>query len=302
LDHRSVLNVARDTVIYFDGNAVRQVAVGLDAPLEDVLLFNLPEDRVAVGQNCVTPDGQWFVYIHHDRENFAEVYAEDGRGRYRSRGAALSAYHLDTGEHRDLVYINSPIHHVLPYGDDHVVFCHPTMENGMLLTDLHGGWYTHMRTQDAQGGCVCHYVATQRGLAYEVLGRPDAVWSGRYNPLTHERYEFQLPNHFGYTHTGRDPEGHLWFYENHNRQTGIHDMHILVRHVPDGDDVWEPLVGNWPTYGGGQKAHFHPQTTPDRRWILFTAGDPTTETNHIYLLDIADITPTEGIPDVMVSS
>jgi hypothetical protein len=73
----------------------------------------------------------------------------------------------------------------------------------------------------------------------------------------------------------------------------------LVRHDPEGEGVWAPLIGNWPTYGGGQKSHFHPQVTPDRRWILFTAGDPATETNHIYLLDIADLTPTEGIPEVM---
>ncbi len=297
LDHRSVLNVARDTVIYFDQNDVRQVHL---ETLEDVLLFRLPDDRVAVGQNCVTSDGAWFVYIHHDRDNFAAVYADGGhRGRHLSRGAALAAYNLETREHRALVYINSPIHHVIAYDETHLVFCHPTMENGMLLTDLRGGWYTHMRTQDALGGCTCHYVATERGLAYEVLGRPDAVWSGLYNPFTHQRYEFKLPSRFGYTHTGWDPQGMLWFYENYDRQTGIHDVHFLVSHVPEGDDVWQPLTGNWPTYGGGQKSHFHPQITPDRRWILMTAGDPTTRTNHIYMLDIADLEPTQGIPDVM---
>ena len=38
--------------------------------------------------------------------------------------------------------------------------------------------------------------------------------------------------------------------------------------------------------------------TPDRQWILMTAGDPRTGTNHIYLLDVSDLEPTEGIPEV----
>jgi hypothetical protein len=301
LDHRSVLDPASGRVIYFDGNDVRLVNArppSLGAP-QDRRLFKLPEDRVAVGQNCFQPGGRWFVYIHHDRDNFQAVYNPDGpRGRHLSRGAALAAYNLATGEHRTLLYINSPIHHVLPYDEQHVVFCHPTRENGMLLTDLRGGWYTHLRTQDERGGCVCHYNATARGLMYEVLGRPDAVWSGMYNPSTHNRYEFQMPARFGYTHTGSDPDGLLWFYENHHRPTDQHDLHFLVRHDPGSEDEWLALTGNWPTYGRGQKAHFHPRLTPDRRWILMTSGDPRTLTNHIYLLDVSDLSPTEGIAPV----
>ena len=60
LDHRSVLNVARNEVIYFDGNDVRLVDV---ETLEDKLLFTLPDDREAIGQNTVTPNGEWLVYI-----------------------------------------------------------------------------------------------------------------------------------------------------------------------------------------------------------------------------------------------
>ncbi len=52
---------------------------------------------------------------------------------------------------------------------------------------------------------------------------------------------------------------------------------------------WRPLCGDWPTYGGGQKSHFHPQITPDRKWILLTAGDPKTKTNHMFLLDASDL-------------
>lgn len=294
LDHRSVLNVMRDQVIYFDDTAVRQV--NLDGT-SDRLLFNLPPDRIAIGQNCVSADGVWFVYIHHDRALFAEIYARQPRNRCLSRGTVLAAYNLDTGEERTLVNINSPIHHVLPYGSEQFIFCHPATENGMLLTDLNGGWYSHLRTQDSSGGCVCHYVATEAGVAYEVLGRKDAVWSGLYNPLTHQRYEFRMPANFGYTHTGRDPEGRLWIYENSTADS--HDLWFLAAHHPKGEDEWLALSGNWPTYGGGQKSHFHPQICPDRNWLLMTGGDPETGTNHLFLVDISDLTDTVGIPPML---
>ena len=61
LDHRSVLNVARNLVVYFNGNEVRAVDV---ETLEDRRLFDIPDDRDAYGQNCCTPDGRWLVYIH----------------------------------------------------------------------------------------------------------------------------------------------------------------------------------------------------------------------------------------------
>lgn len=299
LDHLSVLDVSSDRLIYFNQSDVR--LVNLDGS-GDRLLFSLPDDRIPIGQNCVTGNGEWFVYIHHDRELFEEMHPKGKWGdRSQSRGTVLAAYHLSTGEHRDLVILNSPIHHVLPLGDDKLVFCHPAAESGMLMTDVRGGWYTHMRTQDDEGGCVCHYVSTSSGLAYEVLNRKDGrVLSGIYNPTTNERYEFTLPPEFGYTHTGRDPEGRLWFFENSNSSGAeeVHDLHFLSRHVPGGHDEWVRLSGHWPTYGGGQKSHFHPQLTPDRKWILMTAGDAETETNHIFLLDIEELNDTCGIPDV----
>jgi hypothetical protein len=307
LDHRSVLNPVRSEVVYFDGNDVRVVRFRSPSNSEradgagpvligDRLLFRLPDDRLAIGQNCVSTDGSWFIYIHHDRDSYAAIYPEDvfRPDRCGSQGTVLAAFNMDSGEHRDLVVINSPIHHVLPWKDDQFIFCHPATENGMLLTDLSGGWYTHLRTQDSKGGTVCHYVATERGIAYEVLGRSDGVWSGLYDPATHKRYEFRLPESFGYTHTGRDPEGRLWFYE--TAIGGRHELYALVHHDPDGSDEWRPLTGNWTTYGGGQKSHFHPQLTPDRRWVVMTGGDASSSTNHIYLLDVSDLSDTAGLP------
>lgn len=305
LDHRSVLDTRRERLIYFDGNQARSVDLNAGT---DRHLFTLPRDRVAIGQNCMSPDGEWLVYIHHDQELFERIYPHARQGdRSLSRGTVLAAHHMESGEQRTLVTINSPIHHVLPYGDDSLIFCHPATENGMLQTDLRGGWYTHLRTQDDAHGCVCHYVATRRGLAYEVLGRDDGrVLSGLYDPASHRRYEFVLPSDFGYTHTGRDPEGALWFYENchpapwiePDESKQVHDIRFLVRHRPEGADEWQRLLGHWPTYGGGQKSHFHPQVSPDRRWLLITAGDPESGTNHLFLVDIADLKPTRGIPEV----
>lgn len=291
LDHRSVLNVKADNLIYFDGNSVRQV--GLDGSA-DRQLFELPGDRIAIGQNCISGDGEWFIYIHHDRQLFEKIHGHPG-GRHLSKGTVLAAFNLRTAEHRTLVVINSPIHHVFPHGNDQLVFCHPATENGMLLTDTGGGRYTHMRSQDESGGAVCHHVSTRRGIMYEVLGRKDRVLSGIYNSVSNAKYEFPLPRDFGYTHTGRDPDGRLWIFEN---KGAAHDVRFLVRHDPTGQDTWLNLTGHWPTYGGGQKAHFHPQVTPDRNWMLITAGDPSTETNHLFLVDISDLPDTEGIPGV----
>ena len=299
LDFRSALNVARGEVVFFDGNQARAVDVAGGATRE---LFELPADRLAIGQNCVTPDGRWFVYIHADRATYAGMFAGDPdyeeywRRRERARATQLAAFDLESGEHRTILVIASPIHHVLPYNDRDLLFCHPTAENGMLLTDIDGGWYTHLRTQDELGGQICHFLATARGATYEVLWGADGLRAGICDPARRATYELKLPADFEYVHTGLDPAGDLWFFENHGPD--LHDLRFLERHDPGGADTWLALTGNWPTYGDpdSQKAHFHPQVVLDRRWILMTGGDPTTETNQVCLLDISDLTATRGIP------
>lgn len=283
LDHRSVLNVPRGLVIYFNGNRVRSVDV---ETLQDELLFVMSEDREPIGQNCTTPDGNWLVYIDAPR----------GSARPQPcRGAKVAAYNFDTEEHRVLAEIDVAIHHVVAYDNEHFIFCHPPGHNGMMMTDLTSGKYVHLREGDPGARAyLCHFLVTRRGIAYEV---PGLKLSGLYDPFTRRRFEFKMPAHFGYAHTGRDPEGRLWFYESAVRR-GPHDMYALVR-LDDGDE-WLRLTGHWPTYGRGQKSHFHPQLTPDRAWILFTAGDPTTETNHLFLLDVSDLRDTHGIsPDLL---
>ncbi|MFC1451730.1 hypothetical protein ACFLSJ_00110 [Verrucomicrobiota bacterium] len=293
LDYRSVLNVARDELVYFEDNTAH--AVGIHS-LDDRVLFELPADRIAWGQNCVTPDGRWLAYLHLDRAQLDDLIRQGFfEVRHLMKGTVLAAFHFDSGEHRTLVRFDSPCHHVHPFGEDRFVFC-DTKDGGMLLTDLRGGRFTRLRTKDEKNGDACHYVTTKRGLFYEVQNRQDVVLAGHYDPDTHLFTEIPLPSDFGYTHTGLDPEGRLWFYENHHLKTGPHNMVFLEQWSPEAGGTWRELTGDWPTYWWGQKAHFHPQLTPDRKWILFTAGDPRTETNHIFLLDASDLPDTQGIP------
>ncbi len=286
LDHRSVLNTTRGEVIYFDSNDVRIVDV---ESLKDRLFFQLPPERIAIGQNCVTPDGCWFVYIQHDLKTFEE-HKGNVYNRHATKGAELRARHFDTGEDRLLVRLNSPIHHVIPHGKEQFVFCHPPTEQGMLLTDLNGGRYTHLCTQNADGLTVCHYLSTARGLAYEAWCDTYQV-AGLYDPATHTRKEFPLPVDWGYTHTGADPDGRLWFFETQSNKGASHEL-VFLKSLKDGMTDWQVLSGHWPTFGSGQKSHFHPRLTPDRQWITLVAGDTETQTNQIFLMNVSDLPDT----------
>jgi len=289
LDHRSVLNVERGLVVYFDGNRVRSVNV---QTLEDKLLFVIPEDREAYGQNCTTPDGNWLVYIHVPR---GSVWGKP------CKGAAVAAYHFDTCVQQTLCRVDSAVFHVTAYDNQHFIVTHPADHPGMMLTDFSSGRCVLLRDGDpgAKGHPV-HCPVTRRGIAYEV---PELKCGGLYDPLTRRRFEFRFPEHFQYIHTGWDPEGRIFFYENSTAwdRFDTHDMWALVRLDRQRGDEWLRLTGNWPTFSGGQKAHFHPQITPDRRWILFTGGDPTSRTSHMFLLDISDLKDSQGISAELLS-
>ncbi len=285
LDHRSVLNVPRGCVIYFDGDGREVRSVDVET-LEDQLLFTLPADRDAYGQNCTTPDGQWFIYIH------TPLGSEYGQP---CQGAAVVAYNFDTCEHRELCRIDSAVFHVAAYDNEHFIVSHPAEHAGMLWTDMSSGRAVLLRDGDpGVRGHLIHCHATPRGIVYEVA---EEQRGGLYDPFTRRRFEFSFPPQIQYVHTGRDPEGRLFFYENSTgwAKFDTHDLWALVRLNRGGTDHWLRLTGNWPTYGGGQKAHFHPQLTPDRKWILFTGGDPATQTAHIFLLDVSDLQDSEGI-------
>jgi hypothetical protein len=195
MDHLGVLNVARDEVIYYDGNEARAIAVG---SLEDRALFRLPEDRIPYGDGCTSPDGRWYVYTHHSREALSKMKAARPAPHWSwySRETTLAAYNQDTGEHRELLRMDAPIHHAQPLGERHL------LSGGVCITDYVGGWYTRLRTPDARGR-TCHAIVTMRGIAYEVLS-PGGNLVGMIDPWTHESIEIPMPPEAGYTLNGRD--------------------------------------------------------------------------------------------------
>lgn len=292
LDHRSALNPIRGELIWFDGQTAHRTHI---ASLADEVLFTLPQDRIATGQNCVTLDGRYFVYIDHDSECYAAIYPPNGaRNRHLSTGTRLRAFDLDTGAVKTLITMNAPLHHVHPLPENRLAFSSPAMERGILFTDLQGGWYTHLRTQDDTGGMTCHYCATRRGIFYEVR-HPVRDLGGVIDPDTHQRVEFALPS-AGDVHVGFDPDGLLWMYERAEEREGLHtrDLRLLTRYEGFDHTQWLPLAAGWPSYAAGQRGHMHPRVTPDRRYVIITAGDASSGTNHIYALDIADLAEHEN--------
>jgi hypothetical protein len=290
LDHRSVLVQPRNEVVYFDGNEARAVHV---ESLEDRPLFRLPEDREPIGQNGYTPDGRRFVYIDAPRGSH---YGEP------CRGAKVVVYDFASGRQQVLCTIDAAIDHVVAYDNEHFIFSHPHKATGMMMTDLQSGRWVRLRQGDpGVEGSVIHFQMTDRGIAYEA---PPGIFAGLYDPLKRRRFEFTLPEHFGWVHTGCDPQGRLWFYENADSFTDpkVHDLWFLAALDHDGGDHrWQRLTGHWMCYGKGQRAHFHPRLTPDRRWLLITAGDKRSHTNHLFLLDVSDLNDTKGISTDLLS-
>lgn len=298
LDHRSALNVSSGEVVYFDGNTVH--AVDVDT-IEDRVVLELPENRTAIAQNCCSPDGQWLFYIHHDRELYRQIYGEPGgkrRGgysypRHLSRGTKLAAVNLESGEQHTVVALNSPAHHVQPYGDDMLVFSSLAVERAILLTDYDGGWYTHLRTQGEDGGTTCHYCVTDRGIFYEAHSSAGLV-AGVLDPETRQSFEALLPPPIrgSAAHVGADPSGRRLFLECSDERRG-HTVLFIRRLGHDGDVQFDYLFDDWETFGSGQKSHFHPRVTPSGEHLIITAGVPETRTNHVFLVDIADLPDTE---------
>lgn len=300
LDHRSVLNPVTNELLFFDGNTLMKTPVDASAPEK---VFEIPEDRVNISQNCVTPDGKWFAYVHHDRETYSQITrSQDWNIYYPSRTKSYEtiaeAYNLETGETHEILRINSPIHHIFAHGNEHFVINHPVNESGMLFAPLKGGWYTNLRSKDKLGRMPCHCHSTARGIIYEAYQGHKNVVAGIVNPYTYDRMEFELPNDFGYTHTGCDTEGRLFFYENmvyDESKTKLHNMYYLDG-LDEGTPNYKLLMGHRKSYiEKAQKAHFHPRLTGNRNHMLFTGGCKETKSNHIYLLDVHDLDETKGL-------
>ena len=285
----SAFNTETSEVVYFDSNDIRAVHI---ESLEDRHLYTVAEDRVPCGLTGVSPDGKWFVFVHADRPWWEAHVGHrpdptTSPERHTAVGTRLDVLNLATGEVRTLVQINSWLTHSNFYDNFRILFSHPSTDSGVLMTDLRGGYYQHLRTQDELGS-ICHHVPTARGMMYEIAG---SNYGGLYNLDDHSRVEFDLGLK-GYMHTGADPEGRLWFADAHGpsgRAKAIYYFDRLKRGVTNTPVA---LTSEIRTYWVGQRAHLHPRITPDRRWILFTGGDPANETNHLFLLDIGDLEDT----------
>ncbi|MFW5923781.1 MAG: hypothetical protein ACOCSQ_05310 [Planctomycetota bacterium] len=160
--------------------------------LEHEDLFQVPDDRFTLAQNCVTGDEQWFVYVHVDRaryEHLLELRLQEGSA-FRANaqtctGTVMAAYRLDTGEHREIFRINYPVHHVHPYGRRNIAFSHiPGDIYGMGYASVDQKDYSIPRPQDVAGGKIIHHVPTANGIAYEVRFRSDGMWAGICEPDT----------------------------------------------------------------------------------------------------------------------
>ncbi len=288
MDYRATLNVARNLLVYFDGRQAR--AIELES-LREQPLFELPAGREAIGQNTTTPDGQWLLYI--DAPAGAEYQKP-------CVGAKLMAYNFDTHEQQMVFNVDNAIHHVLAYDNSHFIVNHPPGHNGIMWTALGSGQWCELRWGDpGVVGHACHQLPTARGISYEVFGAGRCVVSGLYDPFARRRFEFFLPKEFAYTHTGWDREGRLWFWETTGRAG--HSLWVLEKMDRVAGGRFKPLTGHWPLVAAGQRGHFHPQLTPDRRWVLMTGGDDN-QCAQVFLLNVADVPDTEGLDASLLSA
>lgn len=297
-DYRSAINQEHDEVIYFDGTEARAVNL---ITLEDRHLFELPADRQAQGQNCVSPDGQWFVYLTGEIQDTV-------RGRGAVPGRDLMAYNFDTQEQRKLFTIASTSHHVEAYGSEFFCVHHPPGDMGgmgMAFGDLNSDNWRLLRYGDPGiKDFSCHALPTPDGFAYECFSmitdkgerRLTPMRAGLYNPLSRKRLEWHLPPSWSYVHTGWDPSGRLYFWE-HSQ-----NISYLEQLDPEKGGQFRFLGGCGTIYtGDGQRYHPHPQVTPDHRWILYTGGDDHTKTQQLFLMDISDISDTQGVTRQLLS-
>ena len=283
-DLMSALSPATDELVYFDGGRIH--ALRIDS-LADRFVCGLAENRVPCATTGVSTDGKWFCFAHVDREEWRTCIA-GGAARTGLKGVKLDVVRLETGEQRTLLEADHWITHCTFYDRERVLFSHAAHEHAILMTDLRGGYYTHLRTMK-DGLQTCHYQATDRGVLYEVVthGKRKTGLIGMCDPDTYRcvEYETSRPVY----HVGYDREGKLWFDSNGR-------ISCFPRLEPGVLNVSVDLTGPLRTYSEGQRSHLHAAVTPDRRHILFTGGDPTNKTNHLCLLDVSDVNETEVVP------
>jgi len=281
----SALNPATDELLYFDENSLRGVHVHT---LKDRLVYELPADRVPCGLPGVSPDGRYLAMTHLDRAWWEEKTAKGCPPRHEAKMVHLDVVDLNAGTARALVVMNSWLTHANFHGNDKVIFCHAPSESSVLMTDLRGGFYTHLRTQTVEGWQVCHYISTARGIFYETVSQGEHGGIGMIDADTYACREFRTDHRI--SHCGYDTEGKLWFGHPYRTKPKVESFLGYLPSVKKGRiNPFVALTEGINCYGRSQRSHLHPVLMPDRRNILFTGPDHTTQTNHIFLLDVADL-------------
>lgn len=282
----SAVSPVTNEAVYFDGNEIR--AVHLET-LHDRRVARVPDDRVACGLTGISPNGRLLVYPHADRR-WWDSYLERNvvPPRAEARDVQLDVVDLQTGHSRNVLYVNYWITHSNFYDNDRILICHSATDYAILLADLRNPHYFENVRARSGPGYPNHYHAAARGIMYEMV---NPVMGGIYDPDARRRREYKLEISSGHLHIGRDPEARLWFFE-----TSLHGNPVLVYFPKLSAGVANaavPLIGgSFATFSKNQRSHFHPSLMPDRKSILFTGGDSRNETNHLFLLDVADLQDT----------
>jgi hypothetical protein len=263
--------------------------------LDNRLIGRVPEDRTPSGLTGVSPNGRLFTYPHFDRAWWeSNLPPKPQPERWHPKDSQLVVLDIDTGKTDTLMYVNFWITHSNFYDDHRILFCHTATDYAVLMTDLrYPGQYENIRTHSADGW-PNHYNVTSKGVTYEMLSesRNGPTVAGIYDPDTRSRREYRLAMPQGRLHIGRDPHARLWFFE------VMVDGKPTIMYFPKLEDgklnPGRTLVGGeFATYSNNQRSHYHPSVTPDRKHILFTGGDSRNGTNHLFLVDIADLPDTE---------
>ena len=284
----SAFSQGSEELLYFDSNVLHAIGV---RSLADRTVFELPENRVLCGIPGASPDGERLAIVHADRTWWEGATREGPPVRHEARRVRLDVVELATGHSRNLVTMDSWLTHANFYDNERILFANHPTEPAVLMTDLRGGWYTHLRTQTTHGWMVNHYLATERGIMYETVSPGDFGVIGICDPVTYAYQDFRTdhPIH----HVGHDPEGRLWFGDIYRTEPTVQRfLAWLPRLDPDRLNEFVLLTQGFNTYGRGQRSHLHAVLLPDRQHLLFTGPDHETRTNHIFMLDVSDLTDT----------
>lgn len=297
-ENRTVFCPATEEVLCQVANRIQCVHV---RTLVSRTVLELPSDRAFCGIPAISPDGRHATVIHGDRAWYAGAdSSSDRRGRHEARKCHLDLLDLASGKVRPLVIVDSWMTHSDFHGNDRVLFCHHPTECAILMTDLRGGWYTHLRTQTSRGWIINHYISTAIGIMYEMCSPLPYGAIGCVDPDTREYGDFATNHPIG--HVGNDRLGKIWFGDFY-RLDSVYRREIgwLPRLRASKVNEFVPLTRSMPVFGEGQRGHVHALLMPDRKNLLFTGPDERTETSHMFLLDVSDLANAETDRDEGIS-